>query len=199
MPLLTKEALEKAVLEDIAYIRNYRPVTIAAKSADHFSKMTIIKPIALNAYPQIYVDLVQRFPKEEAARRLKRLGLRESMFLYATLPEILTKSQRFTEIFKEAASTHFNSKLIFKDKVKEDKELKSFKIEVEDCFFCSGITLFENVDIPYCIPQCGVFENLYNIKSLWNNDRTPRLIQIDPIKSAQFEGDTCKYQVVVID
>ncbi|HUX99216.1 MAG TPA: hypothetical protein VMV49_06645 [Candidatus Deferrimicrobium sp.] len=196
----TKEVIEKSVLEDINYITNYWPSTVAAKSAQHFSSMTIIKPIAVNVYPQIYADLVQRFEKNEAAIRLKRLGLRETKFLYATLPQMLKKPQNFVEIFSEVAQSHLNSKLFFTDKVKDDnKKLKSCKIIVENCFFCSEITVFEDIEIPYCIPNAGVYQNLYNIKSLMNKNMEPRLIRIDAVKSAKFDGDTCEYHLVVLD
>jgi hypothetical protein len=196
----TKEAIEQSVLKDIKYITNYWPATIAAKTAQHFSSMTIIKPIAINVYPQIYADLVQRFEKNEAATRLKRLGLRETKFLYATLPAILRKPQKFNEIFSEVAETHLNSKLIFTDKViDENKKLKSCKIIVENCFFCSEIQVFEDIEIPYCLPNCGVYQNLYNIKSLMLQNMEPRLIRIDAVKSAKFDGDTCEYHLVVLD
>ncbi|NVM28802.1 MAG: hypothetical protein HWN65_08160 [Candidatus Helarchaeota archaeon] len=196
----TREDIEMRVLEDIQYILNYEPRAIGAESALYFSKMNIIKPIAVNAYPNIYSDIVQRFERDEAYRRLKMLGLREAKFLYTSLPNYLKKPQKFTEIFREVAQSHLSSTLIFKDKVKEDKKLKGFKIRVEKCFFCSEVTVFEDIDIPYCIPNAGVYENMYNIKSLYNEEgRDPRLIRIDAIKSAKFDGDFCEYQVVVLD
>lgn len=195
----SKEEIESIVLQDLEFVNNFWPLAPEAKSAKHFEKMTIIKPIALNSYPQIYADLVQRFEIKEAAMRLKRLGLRETKFLYASLPEMLTSPQKFYDIFTDFATSHFGSKLSFEDKIEEDHQLKSCKIIVHDCFFCSEITVFEAVDIPYCIPNCGVFENLYNIKSLYRGGLIPRLIRIDPIKSAEFDGDTCIYELVVLD
>ncbi len=195
----TKEEIEMRVLEDIQYILNYIPVAPGAKSAQYFSKMKIIKPIAVNAYPNIYSDLVQRFEKNEATRRLKRLGLREAKFLYATEPKLFKKPQKFIEIFREVAESHLSSKLVFKDRAKEDKKLTGFTIEVHDCFFCSEVAVFEDIVIPYCIPNAGVYENMYNIKSLYIEGMEPRLIRVDAIKSAKFDGDTCKYHVVVLD
>ncbi|MHA1130629.1 MAG: hypothetical protein ACTSQI_06580 [Candidatus Helarchaeota archaeon] len=195
----TKDEIEQRVLEDISYIVNFEPVAKRAKNARHFNEMTIIKPIALNVYPQIYVDLVQRFDRDEAYRRLKRLGLRETKLLYATLPKMLVKRQKFEETFTDIASTHLKSKLDFTDKVIENGKLKSCKIIVHHCFFCSEITVFEDLDIPYCLPNCGVYENAYNIKSLYLKKTNPRLIRIDAIKSAEFDGDTCEYQLTVMD
>ena len=39
-----KTELEKSAREDLNYILNYKPIAKDAKSAQHFSKMTIIKP-----------------------------------------------------------------------------------------------------------------------------------------------------------
>ena len=197
--LETKEEIEKRVSEDISYIVNFEQIAKGAKNAQHFEDMTIIKPIALNVYPQIYVDLVQRFDHDEAYRRLKRLGLRETKLLYATLPRMLVKRQKFEETFTDIASTHLKSRLEFTDKVEENGILKSCKIIVHDCFFCSEITVFEDIDIPYCLPNCGVYENAYNIKSLYLKKSNPRLIRIDAIKSAKFDGDTCEYQLTVME
>ena len=197
----TKEEIEMRVLEDIQYILNYKPLTVGAKSAQYFSKMKIIKPIAVNSYPNIYSDLVQRFERNEASRRLKRLGLREAKFLYATNPNLFKKPQKFIEVFREVAESHLSSKLVFKDRIKEEesKKLKSFTIEVHNCFFCSEVAVFEGIDIPYCIPNCGVYENMYNIKSLYSEGLEPRLIRIDAVRSAEYDGDTCEYHVVVLE
>ena len=195
----TKEEIEMRVLEDIQYILNYKPVAVGAKSAEYFSKMQIIKPIAVNSYPNIYSDLVQRFERAEASRRLKRLGLREAKFLYATEPKLFKKPQKFIEIFREVAESHLSSKLVFKDRAKDDKKLMGFAIEVHECFFCSEVAVFEDIEIPYCIPNAGVYENMYNIKSLYNEGMEPRLIRIDAVRSAKYDGDTCEYHVVVLD
>ena len=70
----TKEEIENRVLEDLQYILNYKPITPKAQSAEFFSKMKIIKPIAVNAYPNIYSDLVQRFDEARTHRiRVKHL------------------------------------------------------------------------------------------------------------------------------
>ncbi|NVM52179.1 MAG: hypothetical protein HWN66_00660 [Candidatus Helarchaeota archaeon] len=199
MEIEIKEALEKSVSNDLDYIISYKPRAIGAKSAQHFSKMNIIKPIALNAYPQIYIDLVKRFDRDEAIRRLKSLGLRETKFLYATFPDLLKKPQNFNKIFTEAAKKHLHSKLIFKNKVLENKILRSMTLVVKDCFFCSEIEPFEDIDIPYCTPNAGLYENLYNLKSLYNQNMNPRLVQIEALKSARYDGDTCVYLLSVID
>ena len=195
----TKEEIEMRVLEDLQFILNFKAVAVKAGSADFFSKMRIIKPIAVNAYPNIYSDLVSRFDRAEASFRLKRLGLREAKFLYATEPELFRKPQKFIEIFREVAESHLSSKLVFRDRVKEDKKLLSFTIEVHECFFCSEVAVFEDIDIPYCIPNAGVYENMYNLKSLHNEGMAPRLIRVDAVKSAKFDGDFCEYHVVVLE
>lgn len=194
-----KATIESRIFKDLDYIMKYKPTTTKAGSADYFSKMTIIKPIALNVYPQIYVDLVQRFDQNEAFRHLKNMGYRVSKYFYSLFPEMLQKSQKFTEIFSEIAQSHLKSKLTFKDKVEENKKLKSCVIEVEDCFFCTEIALFENIQIPYCVPIMGMYESLYNIKSLYNKNMEPRLIFLEAIKSAKHATDTCEYQLTVID
>ncbi|HUX99817.1 MAG TPA: hypothetical protein VMV49_09705 [Candidatus Deferrimicrobium sp.] len=194
-----KSQMEKSISKDLEYILNYKHIAVEAKNAEYFSKMTIIKPIANNVYPQIYVDLIQRFDHDEAIRHLKSMGTRVSKYFYSVFPKMLTKPQKFTEIFSEVAESHLNSKLIFKDKVQEDKKLKSCIIEVKDCFFCSEITLFQNLKIPYCIPIMGMYENLYNIKSVYNKGMNPRLIYLNALKSAEYDGDTCEYKLTVID
>jgi hypothetical protein len=194
-----KNEIENRALKDLEYISNYKPIAPEAKSAQHFSKMTIIKPIAINVYPQIYIDLVKQFDQTEVTRRLKNLGLRVAKFYYSVFPEMLQKSQTFPEIFTEVAQTHLHEQLTFTNRVKENKRLISCTIKVKECFFCSGITLIENIPIPYCIPVAGLYENLYNLKSLYNNNMEPRLVTIDATKSAEFEGDVCEYQVTVID
>ena len=80
----------------------------------------------------------------------------------------------------------------------DGKKLVSYTIEVHDCFFCSE-TVFENIDIPYCTPNAGVFEHLYNLKSIYQERFDPRLIRIDAVKSAKYDGDTCEYQLTVIE
>jgi len=193
-----KEEIESRILQDIEYILHYKPTAVGAESAKYFSKMTIIKPIALNVYPQIYIDLVKRFEKTEAIQRLRNLGLRVAKFYYASFPKLLKKPQKLTEIIDDVAKANMHEKMIFKDEVREGKALKSCKIEVQDCFFCSEVTLIENTEIPYCTALGGVYENLYNIKSLYSKNMSPRLIRIDTLKSAQSEGDICEYQLTVI-
>jgi len=193
------DALEQLTSKDIDYILKYKPRAKGAQSAQHFSNMTIIKPIALNVYPEIYVDLIKRFEHDEAVRHLKSMGLRVAKYYYSTFPEKLRKSQKFTEIFSEVAKTHLKSKLVFKDKIKENNKLRSCTIEIQDCFFCSEIALFENLEIPYCTPVAGLYEGLYNIKSLFNRNLEPRLIQVIAHKSAESDGDICEYKLVVID
>jgi hypothetical protein len=94
-----------------------------------------------------------------------------------------------------------HEKIEFRDKVieKENKQLKACIIEVKDCFFCSEITPFAHMDLPYCIPLAGLYENLYNIKSLYNKNLEPRLIQVTTMKSAEHDGDSCLYQLTVIE
>jgi len=46
-----KSEIENRALRDLEYISTYKPIATGAKSAQHFSKMTIIKPIAINVYP----------------------------------------------------------------------------------------------------------------------------------------------------
>jgi predicted hydrocarbon binding protein len=195
----SKGNIEQLILQDIDYILNYKPVAKGAESAKYFSKMTIIKPIALNVYPQIYIDLVKRFEKNEAIHRLRNLGLRVAKFYYSSFPEVLKKPQKLTEILEDVAKTHLHEKMVFKDEVLEGKRLKSCKIEVRDCFFCSEVTLIENTAIPYCTALSGLYQNLYNIRSLYSKNLEPRLIHVDTLKSAQFDGDTCEYQLTVIE
>ena len=194
-----RDALEQRIARDIDYILKYKARAKGAQSAQHFSKMTIIKPIALNVYPQIYVNLVKRSQTDEAILHLKSMGLRVAKYYYSTFPDELRKNQKFTQIFSEVAKTHLKSKLVFKDKVQVDKKLVSCTIEIHDCFFCSGIAAIENLEIPYCTPVAGLYENLYNIKSLYNRNLDPRLIQVNAHKSAEYDGDTCEYHVVVIE
>ena len=122
------DALEELTSKDINYLVTYKPRAKGAQSAQHFSNMTIIKPIALNVYPEIYADLVKRSEHDEAVHHLKSMGLRVAKYYYSTFPEKLRKSQKFTEIFSEVAKTHLKSKLVFKNQVKEDKKLKSCTI-----------------------------------------------------------------------
>ncbi len=192
-------AIEQLTAKQIDYIVKYKPRAKGAQSAQHFFDMTIIKPIALNVYPEIYVDLIKRFEHDEAVRHLNSMGLRVAKYYYSTFPEKLRQSQKFTEIFSGVVKTHLKSKLVFKDKIKEDKKLKSCTIEIHDCFFCSEIALFENPEIPYCTPIAGACEGLYNIKSLYNRNLEPRLIQVFAHKSAEYDGDICEYKLVVID
>ena len=194
-----KEKMEKSVLKDIEYILTYKPIVKGAKSAQDFSKMSIIRPIALNVYPEIYVDLVNRFEKAEAIRRLKNLGLRVAKFYYSSFPAMLKKSQKFSKIFSEAAKKHMDEKLEIVDKIEEDNKLKSCKIKVENCIFCSEVPPIENIDIPFCMGKSGFYQNIYNIKSLYNRNLEPRLVQVDTIKSARYIGDVCEYQLTVID
>ncbi len=193
-----KDLIEKTALKDVEYIIHYDPIAKAAKSAEYFAKMTIIKPIAANVYPQIYVDLVGRFDKEEATRRLKSLGLRVAKFFYCTFPKILKKPQKFDDIFVKIAKVNLHEKLSIVDKVEEKGILKYCKILVENCFFCSEIPPIENIEIPYCQALAGTYQNLYNLKSLYNKDLEPRLVKIDAIKSAEYEGDQCEYLLSVI-
>ena len=194
-----RDDLEQNTAKDIDYILKYKPRAKGAQSAQHFSNMTIIKPIALNVYPQIYVDLVKRSVTDEAVRHLKSMGLRVAKYYYSVFPEELRKKQKFTEIFSEVAKNHLKSNLVFKDRVKVDKKLVSCTIEIHDCFFCSGIAAFQNLEIPYCTPVAGTFEGLYNIKSLYNRNLEPRLIHINAHKSAEYDGDVCEYHLVVIE
>ena len=191
--------IEDFTARSIDYILKYKPRAEGAQSAQHFSSMTIIKPIALNVYPQIYVDLIERSAHDEAIGHLKSMGLRVAKYYYSVFPDELRKTQKFAGIFSEVAKAHLNSKLVFKNKVKEDKKLKSCTIEVHDCFFCSGIQTIENLKIPYCTPVAGTFEGLYNIKSLYNRNLEPRLIQITAHKSAEYDGDVCLYKLMAID
>lgn len=193
-----KQKIEELVLKDIDYIQNYNPIAKGAESAKYFGKMTIIKPIAANVYPQIYVDMVKRFKKEEAEQRLKNLGLRVTKFFYSAFPDLLKKQQKFSEIFINTAKTHMHEKIEIKG-IENIKKLKSCTFKVENCFFCAGITPIENIEIPYCIAKAGIYENLYNIKSLYNENLEPRLVKVDAIKSATFDGDLCEYQLTVID
>ncbi|MFX0138924.1 MAG: hypothetical protein ACFFDN_35110 [Candidatus Hodarchaeota archaeon] len=194
-----KQKIEKLVLKDIDYILHYKPIAKGAESAQHFSNMTIIKPIALNVYPQIYVDLVKRFEKDEAIRRLRNLGYRVAKFYYSSFPNELKKPQKFSKIFSEVGKKHMDEKVIIENKIEIYKKLKSCNIKIEHCIFCSDITPFENLDIPFCIAKTGFYENLYNIKSLYNRDMEPRLVQVDSIRSARFDGDYCEYKLTVID
>ena len=123
----SKGDIERLISQDIDYILNYKPVAKGAESAKHFSKMTIIKPIALNVYPQIYIDLVKRFEKKEAIRRLRNLGLRVAKFYYSGFPEVLKKTQKLTEIIDDVAKSHLHEKIEFKDEVTDGKRLKSCK------------------------------------------------------------------------
>lgn len=195
----SKGDIERLIQLDLDYISSYKPAAKGAESAKFFSKMTIIKPIALNVYPQIYIDLVKRFEKPEAIRHLRNLGLRVAKFYYCSFPELLKKQQKLTEIIDEAAKSHLHEKITFKDEITEGKKLKSCKFEVKDCFFCSEVTLIENAEIQYCIALSGFYQNLYNIRSLYSNNLDPRLIRVDTLKSAQFEGDICEYQITVIE
>jgi len=194
-----KADIERLILQDLEYISHYKPTAVGAESANYFSKMTIIKPIALNVYPQIYIDMVKRFEKSEALQRLRNLGLRVAKFYYSSFPELLKKPQKLTEIIEDVAKSHMHQKMIFKDEIIESKKLQSCKIEVQDCFFCSEVTLIENTEIPYCTPLGGLYQNLYNIKSLYSKNMSPRLIRVDTLKSAQSEGDICEYQLTVIE
>jgi len=194
-----KGDIERLVLQDIDYISNYKPAAKGAESAKYFSKMTIIKPIALNVYPQIYIDLVKRFEKNEAIRRLRNLGLRVAKFYYSSFPELLKKQQKLTEIIEDVAKSHMHEKMVFKDETTDSGKLKSCKIEVKECFFCSEVTLIENTEIPYCTALSGLYQNLYNIRSLYAKNLDPRLIHVNTLKSAQFDGDTCEYQLTVIE
>jgi hypothetical protein len=199
MPNEAKEEIESLVLQDIDYILNYKPAAIGAESAKYFSKMTIIKPIALNVYPQIYTDLVKRFEQAEAIGHLRTLGLRVAKFYYANFPDLLKKPQKLTEIIESVAKSHLHEKMTFKDEIVEDGQLKSCNIEVQDCFFCSEVTLIENTEIPYCTPLAGLYQNLYNIKSVQAKNMEPRLIRVDMLKSAQSEGDICEYKLTAIE
>ncbi|MDD1776790.1 MAG: hypothetical protein LUQ65_01370, partial [Candidatus Helarchaeota archaeon] len=143
--------------------------------------------------------LVKRFEKKEAIRRLRNLGLRVAKFYYSGFPEVLKKTQKLTEIIDDVAKSHLHEKIEFKDEVTDGKRLKSCKFEVRDCFFCSEVTLIENTEIPYCTALSGLYENLYNIRSLYAKNLDPRLIHVDTVKSAQFDGDTCEYQLTVIE
>jgi hypothetical protein len=195
----SKGDIERLIQQDIDYILNYKPTTKGAESAKYFSKMTIIKPIALNVYPQIYIDLVKRFEKPEAIRRLRSLGLRVAKFYYCSFPELLKKQQKLTEIIDEVAKSYLHEKTTYKDEITDGGKLKSCKMEVKDCFFCSEVTLIENAEIQYCTALSGFYQNLYNIRSLYSKNLNPRLIRVDTLKSAKFEGDTCEYQITVIE
>ena len=81
----------------------------------------------------------------------------------------------------------------------ENGKLKYCKIQVENCFFCSDIPTIENIEIPYCCALAGIYQNIYNLKSLYNKNLEPRLVKIDALKSAEEEGDFCEYLLVVID
>jgi hypothetical protein len=194
-----KQEIEAATLKNIEYILGYKATAEGAKSAKYFQKMEIIKPIALNVYPQIYIDMVKTFPRAEAVQHLRNLGHRVAKFYYACFPDELKKHYKFTDIFSIVAKDHMHEKITFNNIVKEKKRLVSADLEVTDCFFCSGATLIEGIDIPYCTAKAGVYESLYNIKSLYNRNLDPRLVHISTIKSAEEEGDTCEYHLKVIE
>ena len=91
-----------------------------------------------------------------------------------------------------------HEKISFKDLIKVEKQIVSCNLEVKDCFFRSEVTLIEGVDIPYCCAKAGVYESLYNLKSLYNRNMEPRLIHVTTTKSAEEEGDICEYHLEVI-
>lgn len=194
-----KHDIEKNVADYIEYIERYKPKAKNAKSAEYFSKMNIIKAIAANVYPQIYVDMINRFDLDEAKFKLKRMGSRVAKYYVSTNLEILKKHDKFPNIFIKIAKTEVREKLKFYDRVKEDGKLKSCKFQVKECIFCHGIPPFENTDIPYCVAKAGTYETIYNIVSIYAKDLEPRLVQIDTLKSAQDENDFCIYELTVID
>ena len=194
-----KNEIEKYVAEYIPDIVNYKPMANNAKPAKYFSTMNIIKAIAANVYPQIYVDIVGRYDTEEAKFRLKRMGLRVSKYFLRTNYEFLKKHEKYPNIFIKTLKSEVNETVKFYDKVKEDGKLISSKFKVKDCIFCSGVPLFEDIPIPYCIAKAGTYEGIYNITSRYSRDLEPKLVHIDVIKSAEFQGDVCEYQLTVIE
>ncbi len=194
-----KDKIEKYVAQYVSSIVNYKPIANNAKPAQYFSTMNIIKAIAANVYPQIYVDLVSRYEKEEAKFRLKRMGLRVGMYFLRTNHDFLMKHEKFPEIIIKTAKSEVNETLKFYDKVKEDGKLKSYKFKVKDCIFCSGIPPFENIEIPYCIAKAGTYESIYNITSMYSKDLEPKLVHVDVLKSAESEDDVCEYELTVVE
>jgi hypothetical protein len=194
-----KEDIEAAALKNIEYILSYKPTADVPESAQYFRKMEIIKPVAINVYPQIYIDMVKTYSRAEAILHLRSLGHRVAKFYYASFPEEFKKPHKFKDIFATVAKEHLHEKISFKDVVKEDKQLISCNLEVKDCFFCSEVILIEGVDIPYCCAKAGAYESLYNIKSLYHRNMQPRLIHVTTTKSAEEEGDTCEYHLEVIE
>jgi len=195
----TKSLIEKLVLEDLAYISNYKPVVKNRISIQDFLKMSVIKPIAQNVYPQLYTDLISRCEPDEAIRRLKNTGRRLAKYFYSVFPDILKKPQKFDEIILNVPKSHLHKNLQLKDKVIENSRIQSCIIEIKNCFFCSGIDKIEDLDIPYCTALAGFYENLYNIKSLGNQNLNPRLIEVTSISSASDERDLCEYKLIAID
>ena len=193
-----QQEIEKSVLQDIDYILNYQPV-VKGVDAQSFLKMTVIKPIAQNVYPQLYTDLIRRFERVEAVQRLKNTGRRVAKYYYSVFPEALKTPQKLIDILKSVAEPHLREKIRLKDVVQENSILKRCVIEVENCFFCSGVNIIENVEIPYCLGLAGLYENLYNIKSLFNKNLEPRLIQVTTMKSATHEKDRCEHELIAVE
>ena len=194
--------IEKIATNSLDYVLSFKPRAVGAESAQHFSKMNVIRPVALNVYPQIYTDLITRFDRDEATRRLKNMGRNVAKLYYCAFPEMLRKPQKFKDIFLGIAKSQYQEKLEFKEVVTENNTVKSCILQNKDCYFCTGFIEdidTEKIGIPYCAGKAGAYENLYNIKSLYHKNLVPRLIRVDGIKSAQFEGDVCEYRLVAID
>ncbi len=187
------------VLKDITYVQNFKPVALNAIPLKVFSTMKIIKPISLNVYPEIYGYIVRKFEREEAIQKLKHMGYQTAKYLYSLIPKRLIKKESLFETFTTFAKHNSGEKLQLKNIIKHNKVIKSCTIRKYKCIFCTGATIPENVDIPFCYPSAAFYQHFYNLKSISCGNLKPRLVNIEVIKTAKDNKDYCEYQLEALD
>ncbi len=198
---LAKQKTEK-VYQDIEYINNFESLAPRAQIAPNYREARMIKSIADSVYPQIYGFLVRNFSREEAFRRLRVMGQNAVKIYYAINKKELQQKGKLEEIFKgicRDSGERYRITETVKKKVNKKKVIQRLVLKKYHCIFCTGAMLAENIDIPFCLPSVGYWEQWYNIRSLYHGDWQPRLIHIEVTKTAEDNSDYCEYVVEAIE
>ncbi|MHA1278498.1 MAG: hypothetical protein ACTSQI_13600 [Candidatus Helarchaeota archaeon] len=190
------------VYNDIEYINNFISQAPKARIASNYREARMIKSITSSIYPQIFGFLVRNYSRAEAIKRLKVMGQKAVRIYYAINKNELHQKSNLQEIFKgicRDSGERIRITDIVKKKVGKKKIIQSLVIKKYRCIFCTETTLMENIDVPYCLPSVGYWEQWYNIRSLYQGNWQPRLIHMDVTKTAEHDKDFCEYHVEVLE
>ena len=190
--------IEKNVLADIEYIKNFVSSAPNAKIASNYEDARIVKAVTGSVYPQVFAYIVKNLNREEAIQKLREMGRRSVAVFFSTSTKNLPKKVKFKNLFREIGR-HSGELYRITDITKKKGVIESCTIKKRRCVFCYESIKMEDVDVPYCYPSVSFHQHYYNIRSLYRGNVKPRLIYIDIVKTAEHDKDYCEYHMTAID